>query len=119
MFDYTHWRTQAAGRVNADGTVTSPGTVFGCSVAKNAGNGSYRITVFDSTLAGVPEGAGLPVPEGRLLIFVTALGTTPRAHAADDVAANGNQKDVTIATDAGVLVDNEFVFIIGYFLPAS
>jgi len=114
MFDYSQWRTQANGRVNADGTVDA---VFGCSILKNAGNGSYRITLFDANIAGVPAGAGLPVPANRMLLFPTAVGGTPRMVTVNDV--NDNQKDVLFGNDAAVLTDTEFVFIVGYFLPAG
>ncbi len=113
MFDYSQWRTQSAGRVNADGSIDA---VFGCSVTK-PGNGQYRIKLFDSTLPGVPAGAGLPVPANRLLCFVTPVGGTPKIVSVDDV--NDNEKDIFIATNAGTLEDTEFTFNVGYFLPAG
>ena len=137
MYDYTRWRTQAQGRVAADGGTTAPpATVFGCSVTKNAGNGSYRIRVFfipalpppppqpgppadpmipfpsDSLL----QGQGQEIPASRLLAMVMPIGATPRTWSINDV--NDSEKDIFIATDLGVLVDNEFCFTLGYFLPA-
>ncbi len=113
MFDYSQWRTQAQGRVNATGV---PDAVFGAAVTKNAGLGSYRLTIFDAAV-NPPLGAGIPVPANRMLLFVTAIGATPRLISANDV--DDNAKDVLIADDLGALVDQEFVFILGYFLPAG
>ncbi len=124
MYDYARWKCQAAGRVNADGTITSPGGVFGCEISKNAGNGSYRVTLFKlpsgpapvPSLGGIDQGQGQPIPSERLLAFVTPIGATPRLWSVDDV--NDDVKDVEIASEAGALVDSEFIFNIGYFLPA-
>ena len=108
MFDYAQWRTQAAGRVNADGTVDA---VFGCAVTK-PGVGQYRIQLADSATL-----QGIAVPANRLLCFVTVVGATPKIWSVEDV--DDNNKDVRTATNAGAAEDNEFVFNIGYFLPAG
>ncbi len=123
MYNYTEWRCAAAGRVNADGTVDA---VFGCSVTKNAGLGSYRLTVFQiPPTPGPPApppdpsllvGQGVKIPANRLTAVIAPIGATPRNWSINDVSDDA--KDILIATDLGVLVDNEFCFNIGQFLPA-
>lgn len=113
MFDSTQWKVVGGGRVNADGTVDA---VFGCTITKGAA-GLYTVTVFATGDPDVPAGQGIPIPANRLMAFVTPIGATPRSVAINDVSDNA--KLITIANDLGAPTDNEFVFVVGYFLPAA
>lgn len=111
MFDSVQWKTVASGRVNADGTVDA---VFGCTITKGAA-GLYTVNVFSNAIPNVPQ--GIQIPANRLMAFVTAIGATPRLVAVNDTSDSA--KLITIFSDAGAATDNEFCFVIGYFLPAG
>lgn len=111
MFGQTHWKEVACGRVNADGTTDG---IFGASIIKGAA-GLYTVRVFSSAIAGVPQGS--PIAANRLMAFVSAIGAVPFIHAVNDV--NDNDKLITMATNAGVLTDQEFCFTMGSFLPVD